>query len=120
MQCRVPPGDTSQLTTDIGSFLSTPLRETSGTALTEPRAHSRIHCIARSVAFSLLAANRTFYAYQPLCGDWCCLDGLNLQIKLYYSQQTKLYYFCRVTHLSVNMGNLFLMGIKKPACAGLC
>ncbi|HIE3806040.1 TPA: hypothetical protein ACXL4H_005873, partial [Klebsiella pneumoniae] len=44
----------------IGSFLSTPLRETSGTALTEPRAHSRIHCIARSVAFSLLAANRTF------------------------------------------------------------
>ncbi|MCD6615560.1 hypothetical protein LSI99_26785, partial [Klebsiella quasipneumoniae subsp. similipneumoniae] len=49
MQCRVPPGDTSQLTTGIGSFLSTPLRETSGTALTEPRAHSRIHCIARSV-----------------------------------------------------------------------
>jgi hypothetical protein len=50
MQCRVPPGDTSQLTTGIGGFLSTPLRETSGTALTEPRAHSRIHCIARSVA----------------------------------------------------------------------
>lgn len=50
MQCRVPPGDTSQLTTGIGSFFSTPLfLETSDTALTVPRAHSRIHCIARSV-----------------------------------------------------------------------
>jgi hypothetical protein len=33
MQCRVPPGDTSQLTTGIGSFFSTPLfLETSDTA----------------------------------------------------------------------------------------
>ncbi|HDX8337143.1 hypothetical protein HUZ43_12610 [Raoultella ornithinolytica] len=49
MRRLVPPGGISQLTTDTGSFFSTPLRETSGTALTEPRAHSRIHRIAKPV-----------------------------------------------------------------------
>ncbi|HDZ2872246.1 TPA: hypothetical protein RST05_002637 [Klebsiella pneumoniae] len=105
----MPPGDTSQLTTDIGSFLSTPLRETSGTALTEPRAHSRIHCIARSVAFSLLAANRTFYAYQPLCGDWCCLDGLNLRpLKLMVNRklEVNLNYFLEVKKMK-HLGFIF-------------
>lgn len=49
----------------------------------------------------------------------CCLDELNLQIKLYSRQQTKLYYFCFNTYLSVKNRNLFLMGIKKPTCVGL-
>lgn len=124
MQCRVPPGDTSQLTTGIGSFLSTPLRETSGTALTEPRAHSRIHCIARSVAFSLLAANRTFSDSQPLCGDWCCLDDLNIQnVFIYCNTKCILKTVVKVNILYFHWFYFFLDAVmlKKTAMGGgLC
>ncbi|WP_282809094.1 hypothetical protein, partial [Klebsiella pneumoniae] len=37
----------------------------------------------------------------------CCLDGLNLQIKLYFRQQTKLYFLSLITYLSVMKGYLF-------------
>ena len=47
MRRRVPPGDGSQLTTTAGSFFSTPPGKPGGTDLTEPRAHSRIHRIAK-------------------------------------------------------------------------
>ncbi|RRE80309.1 hypothetical protein EAO05_05025 [Klebsiella pneumoniae] len=34
-------------------------------------------------------------------------DGLNLQIKLYFRQQTKLYFLSLITYLTVMKGDLF-------------
>ena len=46
-------------------------------------------------------------------------DGLKIQIKLYYRQQTKLYLMACETYVSVFVRNLFCKGEKKPALAGL-
>lgn len=46
-------------------------------------------------------------------------DGLKIQIKLYYRQQTKLYFMACETYVSVFVGNLFCKDEKKPALAGL-
>ena len=46
-------------------------------------------------------------------------DGLKIQIKLYYRQQTKLYLMARETYVSVFVGDLFCKDEKKPALAGL-
>ncbi|UGO47218.1 hypothetical protein COBRASIX_53 [Enterobacter phage vB_EclS_CobraSix] len=42
-------------------------------------------------------------------------DGLKIQIKLYYRQQTKLYLMACETYVSVFVGNLFCKDEKKPA-----
>ena len=65
MRRRVPPGDGSQLTTTAGSFFSTPPGKQGGTALTEPRAHSRIHRIAKPADLSCLS----FHHFR-LGGSW--------------------------------------------------
>lgn len=46
-------------------------------------------------------------------------DGLKIQIKLYYRQQTKLYLMAVETYVSVFARNLFCNDEKKPALAGL-
>ncbi|MEL0551553.1 hypothetical protein [Raoultella lignicola] len=49
MRRLVPPGGISQLTTDIGLLFPHNMNDRCCTALTEPRAHSRIHRIAKPV-----------------------------------------------------------------------
>jgi len=46
-------------------------------------------------------------------------DGLKIQIKLYYRQQTKLYFMACETYVPVFVDNLFSKDEKKPAVAGL-
>ncbi|RWT96640.1 hypothetical protein DN602_22355 [Raoultella ornithinolytica] len=54
MRCWVPPGDSSQLTTTIGASFPPHPGEQGGNSLTEPRAHSRIHRIAKPVVCACL------------------------------------------------------------------
>ncbi|QIJ49919.1 hypothetical protein [Raoultella ornithinolytica] len=72
MQCRVPPGDTSQLTTGIGLLFPHNMNDRCCTALTEPRAHSRIHRIAKPVVLALRRLTERF-----LLTNHCAVIGFD-------------------------------------------